>query len=884
MNFKTTIVLLLLVILLGSYFILTREHRQQFDPDALPTETSGGIAVFGIDRPLNPDNVTTITVTHQSETASFTRDAGAWRQTQPIDYPATDWSINDAVRRISELKYLQQFTPGSAAPTLEELGLDQPQATVTITTESDRDGGTYHMLLGKQTRTGVAYLKFKDGDHVLAVRPTLHQLVADTDFTDWRRKSIAAPEVARLTELAVNFEGRTIELVQRDGQWTLAGDHRGRAGQSSIEDLVNALDTARAERFAADQPESLASFGLDQPRIHVALTQTSHDDDLDHNTPDPAKHHEADPSDPGEVGDPSDPGEPATDAGTDGGTDEVGPEGFATDAATGRTMTHHLRIGSPTDLSRQSFFATWTENDQTPQTVMVLPKSVIDKLDVTAADLRDPRITTARADDVRELKVTGPNGHHVKLIKTADGWQFQGASEPAPTPDGPPADTSADSPAFPADQALVRDMVTAITTAESDQYRTPLDLADGAEPAWQITMGLLGRADAERIRLYALDGQADTFVARRLSEPVGYVIPRSDLEAALEPAYKLRDRQVVDVEPADVHRIELTRPDGQSFTLVRTPSPNGTAAASADSANTDDPAADTDAAASQQDKDVADSGQGNDAQASEPGPWRLVGHDELEQQAAADLANTLARLRAVNWLTPDTEFQGPQASAVLTTHDGRTVRLAVATDMKAARVSGIPVAFEVSERVVEMMNVELRPRTVLGLRADQIASVTVSDQATAMTMTIHRDEQGTLKTQDDRALDTEAAGGLIDTLAGLRAQRFVTREPESEPVRTIMIQMVGPDAAARVTSALGDDAADAANTTNATDAADAANSADVPGDGPGHEDAANLSLTLTLFDHAGAVTASLGQQVFVVSESDANRLLAALSADDASTK
>ena len=121
-------------------------------------------------------------------------------------------------------------------------------------------------------------------------------------------------------------------------------------------------------------------------------------------------------------------------------------------------------------------------------------------------------------------------------------------------------------------------------------------------------------------------------------------------------------------------------------------------------------------------------------------------------------------------ITLTTRDRGKNADKDKTSRD-RIYKLTVDTTHSAGVLEGLNEWFEVSPEFVTQLNAEYRYRTVLPLRTEQIRRVTIrhGDQ----NVVIHREDNGRYADAIDADVDPAIGGALFDTLAGLRAERFV---------------------------------------------------------------------------------------------------------------
>src|SRR5438128_1997992 len=122
MNFKSTILLIVLAVVGGILWLVIPWHRQ-------PLSSSESLTV--LEHQLKPDRLQRIEVSHDGQSVVFERGStGEW--TLPGHWPARQAEINRLVETLTSLR--SRFTPILLAnpPDLTPYGLDKPPLTVQV--------------------------------------------------------------------------------------------------------------------------------------------------------------------------------------------------------------------------------------------------------------------------------------------------------------------------------------------------------------------------------------------------------------------------------------------------------------------------------------------------------------------------------------------------------------------------------------------------------------------------------------------------------------------------------------------------------------------------------------------------------------------------------
>ena len=203
------------------------------------------------------------------------RDGENWKRKtkpeEPVNSAAANKLLNDLTTARS-VRFVEDV--GSD---LKKYGLDQPSATVTLSSYSTEgtpestpgDKPIAKLILGSSDGVGV-YAKLDDEPYIIAVPKTLTEKIW-TDPLQWQELKLYDYNKADIVRLEITkAEQPTIALnLDKEGKWKLAkGD--GAVDQTAAQSLVNTLSTLRAVRWAG--ATRAAEQGLDKPAVTVTFT------------------------------------------------------------------------------------------------------------------------------------------------------------------------------------------------------------------------------------------------------------------------------------------------------------------------------------------------------------------------------------------------------------------------------------------------------------------------------------------------------------------------------------------------------------------------------------------------------------------------------------
>jgi len=266
MNVRTTVILLILLVLCTAYIVVF--HTDLFGPEPVETEPEAKA-----DKSLTPNvgKVRRLELQRPgAEKIVLVRRDEKWHLAEPIDAPAIGWQADSTLRTVTTLRYARKYAPDDPDfPNDELTSLSAPLRTVTFTNEQEVTHTIkvgLNVVLSEQT-----YVQLDGDKHVYVVNEDLLESL-DKTVADYREKNIAKFD----TEQARRFELRgeqQYRLVKVEGRWAIDRPVAARADQDKVKSLLGDLSGLSAEAFVNDSPnqQDLSGYGLDAPRLTVTV-------------------------------------------------------------------------------------------------------------------------------------------------------------------------------------------------------------------------------------------------------------------------------------------------------------------------------------------------------------------------------------------------------------------------------------------------------------------------------------------------------------------------------------------------------------------------------------------------------------------------------------
>jgi len=208
-------------------------------------------------------------------------DTHHWRLHQPVETAADRFVLEDVVEGIIRAK-AADFV--DRPEDLSSVGLDKPQATVSLTT---KDGQEQTFCVGKQIQREVpkeygegteqkrvVYVDIQQRPQLLLVQEDLLKQVSKSLF-DLRDKTILDFAKEKVLQVKVQAKQKLNFAANKneDGEWILEAPAGIKANGSKIDDILWDLDSLRATAFEKEQPtlQDLTEYGLAVPDTVIIL-------------------------------------------------------------------------------------------------------------------------------------------------------------------------------------------------------------------------------------------------------------------------------------------------------------------------------------------------------------------------------------------------------------------------------------------------------------------------------------------------------------------------------------------------------------------------------------------------------------------------------------
>ncbi len=217
--------------------------------------------------PLEPKEVSEITLVRGVEPVRLRKQEGAWKIVEPLMADPEPDAVDRLARSLTEIRITRDL---GQLPDVSPYNLADPPLKVVVRSTASKPPQTF--VLGDPAPTGGGeYARLGEKGKVVVVSGA-DSLKSSTLFT-LRDKTLLRFDPERLASLRIARGKDQATLSKVGGKWRLTAPVLAPADESSISDLLFALERLSVQEFVEQKPSpsSLKGRGLDPPRARVLL-------------------------------------------------------------------------------------------------------------------------------------------------------------------------------------------------------------------------------------------------------------------------------------------------------------------------------------------------------------------------------------------------------------------------------------------------------------------------------------------------------------------------------------------------------------------------------------------------------------------------------------
>jgi hypothetical protein len=250
MNFKTTLILIVLLAAAGIYLFVSRNEP------ATP-QITGAEGARLVD--LDSKDVNKLVVT-PSDGVGFTLEkiGSDWQITQPIKAPAETFEVDSLVRAFTDAKARGRVNASSE--------LTKPSYQVQIATPAK----TVKLAVGEKPAVGDNLDVQVDGNAQAQIVSSDISDKLDKGFDSYRKMNLVTASSDQIKQITITRPQGKLVLQKSGANWEIVEPQKMPADESAASDLVFALTGLRADSFV--DPKSVPSVAMARPQLTVAFT------------------------------------------------------------------------------------------------------------------------------------------------------------------------------------------------------------------------------------------------------------------------------------------------------------------------------------------------------------------------------------------------------------------------------------------------------------------------------------------------------------------------------------------------------------------------------------------------------------------------------------
>lgn len=499
MNTKTTLILAVVALVVGGYVFWDLVGAEE----AKKTEEVAARQLFD----PKPAGIDRVQLVSDDGTFTFRKEDNDWRMVEPIDAGANTFEVNAIVDKAADVKWSRAYDKDAKdRPSPAVSGLEKPSATVRLYKGDKLEA---ELLVGKRLPTGKGTYVARGSDGKV--------YEAQTDLTSAFDKRLEALRDKRVLKFElkdvrrVKVEGlKTFELAKAGEDWIVEAPGRSRADKDRSERVIRPLTNLNVQEWKDDKPSNLRIYGLDRPRLRVAVETTRQV---------PAKFK------PGDAG-------ATRPADTQPSTEE-------------KTLV--LLVGGAADES--NYFA---KLENSPA-VFTLPQYTVNELSPQLSELRDKALTKIDSpSNVTRIEAQIEDGSYALTRSDKDEWTLASGAT--------------------ADGSAVDELLRTIQNMRAADFADPTDpLAqfNWDKPRAKVTLTRKGELAPVTLLVGPNSASGKMVYVRNAAEEVVAVVREEEAAQLLSPPAAYQDRSVMRFQQDRANKIEVTRKEGPKVLLEK---------------------------------------------------------------------------------------------------------------------------------------------------------------------------------------------------------------------------------------------------------------------------------------------------------------------------
>lgn len=261
MKWKTTLILLAIVVAVGAYIKFVEPNR----PDTAEAQRRAQNVLN-----FNRAKINGIVIWNGDDKIEVRKIDNKWRLESPIKDQADNSLIDNLLMSLESWQKDATISAKEMAADknkLSEFGLDKAKLRLGLTGE----GALPAILFGSDAALeGKMYVRFENSNETFLAAQSIKKEI-EKKPEEFRDRKLTDLITARVSRVVLKMPAGEMELEKKGDHWEIMKPLRARGDDQQIGDLIAQVTTARIQQFVADDHGDLHPYGLAEPRGTITL-------------------------------------------------------------------------------------------------------------------------------------------------------------------------------------------------------------------------------------------------------------------------------------------------------------------------------------------------------------------------------------------------------------------------------------------------------------------------------------------------------------------------------------------------------------------------------------------------------------------------------------
>lgn len=205
---------------------------------------------------FNCDQINFIEILHKDENILLQKNVDGWSLHEPVQDSADNEQVENTLKTLCDEKYLAvaKEEESSGALSLQEYGLDDPQAIVTL---KNNQQSSKKIAVGSQKNfEGNAFIRIDSENRVLVAAPTWFSKTNEKPIF-FREKRLYRGQLPNIDNVKITSLSGSFEIDKKDGKWFAPKFPDYVLDQDKVRNLLKKISEVTVQEYLAEAEPSL---------------------------------------------------------------------------------------------------------------------------------------------------------------------------------------------------------------------------------------------------------------------------------------------------------------------------------------------------------------------------------------------------------------------------------------------------------------------------------------------------------------------------------------------------------------------------------------------------------------------------------------------------